>query len=400
MRLPGLPAAHRRDARNCSILIAMRFVCYLFLAAGLQAAAGQAPAQSPSANVDELLSSGIAAQQHGDYKTAIEDYRKVLALQPGLAEARANLGVALAATGQFDAAIEEDKRALAAAPNKAALRMNLALAYYKKGDMDRAHSEFEAVRAANPPPPPHLSPAVLLGYKDIQLDKEADAAALLAPLEPGHESNMDLEYVLAFALIQTGKESEGIPRMEKVARATRSADAYVIAGSSRMSRREFREARIDLDAAVELDPSLPGVNTLAGQARDALGDTDASVPAFQAALRQDPRDFTANLYLGTIRLKQRDFDSARPLLELAVQLQPAAPLPRFEMAKLNGMTGRYAEAAATLEDLEKSDPNWLDPHVELAAVYYKLHRPEDGQREREIVQQIESKQQKAGPPQQ
>jgi tetratricopeptide (TPR) repeat protein len=275
--------------------------------------------------------------------------------------------------------------------------MNLALAYYKKGDMAHAYSEFEAVHAARPS---DLSAAVLLGYTDVKLGKEAEAANLLAPLEAGHESNTDLEYVLAFALIQSGKATEGIPRMEKVARATRSADAYFIAGSSHMGRREFREARIDLDAAVELDPSLPGANTLAGQARDALGDTEAAAPAFQAALRQDPRDFTANLYLGTMRLKQRDIDSARPLLELALELQPTAPLARLQMAKLNGMTGKYAEAAATLEDLEKSDPNWLDPHVELAAIYYKLHRPEDGQRERDIVQQIESSQQKAGPPKQ
>ena len=68
----------------------MRFVCFLFLVISLQAAAGQTPKLAPSANVDSLLSSGIAAQQHGDNKAAIEDYRKALAIQPGLAEARAN----------------------------------------------------------------------------------------------------------------------------------------------------------------------------------------------------------------------------------------------------------------------------------------------------------------------
>ena len=358
----------------------MRSVCFLFLALGFQSAAGQTPQAAPSVNADQLLSSGIAAQQHGDYQTAIEDYRKVLAIQPGLAEARANLGAALSAAGQFDAAIEEDTRALAAAPNKTAVRLNLALAYYKKGDLEHARSEFEAVHAAKPL---DLSAAVLLGYTYIKLGKEAEAAKLLAPLEPGHESNTDLEYVLAYGLIQSGKETEGIPRMEKVARATRSADAYVIAGSALLNRRKFLEARADLDAAVELQPSFPGLQTMAGQARDALGDTEAALPAFQAALRQDPRDFTANLYLGTMRMKQRDFESARPLIELAVQLQPTSPLARLEMAKLNGMTGKYAEAA---------DPNWLDPHVELATIYYKLHRPEDGQRERDIVQRIEAQQ--------
>ena len=162
----------------------------------------------------------------------------------------------------------------------------------------------------------------------------------------------------------------------------------------------FKEARSDLDAAIDLNGSFPGLYTAAGQARDAQGDTDAALPAFEAALKADPKDFTANLYLGTMRLKQRDLDSARPMLELALQLQPASPMARLQMAKLNGMTGKFAEAAATLEELEKADPNWLDPHIELAAIYYKLHRPDDGQRERDIVQQLEAKQQKAGPPKQ
>jgi len=374
----------------------MQFVCFLFLALGLQAAAGQTPkpASSANVNVDELLSSGIAAQQRHDYKTAIEDYRKVLSLQPGLTEVRSNLGAALADAGEFDAAIEEDTNALATASDKTAVHMNLALAYYKKGDLLHAREQFEVVHAARPA---DVRAAVLLGNTDIRLDKEADAAKMLAPLEPGHESDMDFESVFSYALIQSGKDTEGIPRMEKVARATHSADAYVIAGSMRLHRNEFHEARTDLDKALELNPAFPGVNTLAGEARDALGDTEAAILAFQTALREDPNDFTANLYLGIIRLRQRHFERARPLLELAVKLRPQAPLARLNVAKLDGMTGRYAEAAATLEYLERTDPNWLDPHIELALVYYKLHRPEDGQREREIVQQIEAQQQKVGP---
>lgn len=341
------------------------------------------------------MRSGIAAQQHGDMKSAIEDYRQALALEPDLAEARANLGAALSADGQFDAAIEEDTRVLETAPDKTAVRMNLALAYYKKGDTEHAHAEFESVHTAWPR---DIPAAVLLGYTDIKLDREADAVATLAPLETEHESNTDLEYVLAFALIQTAKADQGLPRMEKVARATRSADAYVIAGDTRMKRSEFHDAETDLDAAIELNPALPGLYTMDGQAHDAVGDTEKSVPAFEAALRADPRDFTANLYLGVIRLKQRDFERARSLLEMALELRPNWPLARLQMAKLNGMTGKYEEAAATLEDIIKNDPKWLDPHVELATIYYKLHRPEDGQREREIVAQIEAQQQKAGPP--
>ena len=351
--------------------------------------------QEPSTgDVDGLLRKAIAEQQQGDVKSAIDDYRKVLAVRPGMAEARANLGAALADAGDLDGAIAEDSRALANAPDKTAVRMNLALAYYKKGDWQNARSAFAEVHAARPG---DLNAAMLLGYSEVKLGQPNAAVILLTPLEAEHASNMDFEYVLADALIEDGRLDQGLPRMEKSARATRSVDAFVIAGSARLHRREFKEGEADLDEAAKLDPNFPGLQTLVGQAHDALGDTDGARPAFEAALRQDSRDFMANLYLGTMLLKDRDLDHARPMLELAVQLQPHMPQARLQLAKLNSMTGKYDEAAATFEDLEKGDPNWLDPHIELAALYYKLHRPEDGQRERDIVQQLESKEQKTGP---
>ena len=372
----------------------MRFACYLTVALALHTAAGQSPKQGSTANTDALLNAAIAAQQHHDYKTAIEDYRQVLSLHPGLGEARANLGSALSADGQFDAAIEEDTKALEVAPDKTAVRMNLGLAYYKKGDVAHAHDFFQMVHAARPS---DVNATVLLAYTDIKVDKVREAATLLGPLEHGHESDMDFQYVYGYALIETGKGAEGLPRMEKVAKATRSVDAYFIAASERMQRSQFAEARADSEAALAIDPTFPGLYTLAGQACDALGDADASVPDFQAALRENPKDAMANLYLGVTRMKQRDFDSARPLLERALELNPGNPLTRLQLAKLDAISGKNPEAAATLEDLEKHDPEWLDPHVELAAIYYKLHRPTDGDRERVIVAQIQAKQQQAGP---
>jgi hypothetical protein len=44
----------------------------------------------------------------------------------------------------------------------------------------------------------------------------------------------------------------------------------------------------------------------------------------------------------------------------------------------------------------KSDPDWLEPHVELATLY-RLHRPDDGAKERQIVDRLTAKQQEQGP---
>ena len=341
------------------------------------------------------MGKGVDAQQRGDLKTAIEEYRKALSIRPRFPEARANLGAALAATGDFDGAIKEDRLAIENAPDKIAVRKNLALAYYKKGDCEHASTEFEAVHAARAS---DLAATMLLGYCDLKLHRAEKAVGLLIPLEKANQNDMDFEYVLGSALIQTGKEAEGVPRMERVAQTTRSAEAYAIAGSARLNLTEFKQARIDLDAALELDTKILGLYTLAGQARDALGDTDAAQSAFEAALREDPRDATASLYLGAILLKKREVEKAQPLLEMALQQQPENRQARLQMAKLDAIQGKNVEAVALLEALEKADPNWLDPHVELAPLYYKLHRAEDGQRERKLVEDIQVRQQQAGPP--
>ena len=113
-------------------------------------------------------------------------------------------------------------------------------------------------------------------------------------------------------------------------------------------------------------------------------------------MRANPHDYNANLYTGMYRLNLGDYDTARPLLELALQLEPDSPMARIKLAELNGMTGNYAEAVRELEKLEKANPDWAEPHVQLAALYYKVHRAEDGQRERSIVEEIETKRQQSG----
>jgi tetratricopeptide (TPR) repeat protein len=363
----------------------MHVASILYAGLLIQAAAGQTAA----GDAQSALREGTIAQQHGDLKTAIAEFKRALSLNPNLIEARANLGAALAASGQLDAAIEEDDRVLELSPQNDAVRMNLAMAYYRTGNWNQARAEFEKLHAAHPS---DASIAILLGNTYNKLGREADAVTLLAPLEQGRADDFQFEYVYAYALIRSGKQEAGLPRMEKLAKAKNSAEAWLIAGSVRYYRDEMEIACADLDAAIALNPKLPGLYTMSGQARYALKDFAGAASSFQAALRSDPMDFVANRDLGAMRLKANDLESARPLLELALQLHPDDPLTRLEIAKLNDQTGKYAEAASILEELVRTDPNWLDPHWLLASVYAELKRPGDSKREREIAVQIRTRQ--------
>jgi len=47
-----------------------------------------------------------------------------------------------------------------------------------------------------------------------------------------------------------------------------------------------------------------------------------------------------------------------------------------------------AEARAALESIVKESPQFVEAHVSLATVYYRLKRKADGDREREIVKTL------------
>jgi len=214
-------------------------------------------------NPDQLLKSAIGAQQSGDFQKAIQEYRKVLRLRPDTLEAKVNLGAALAHVGQFDEAIAEYRSALSSATQKNPILMNLGLAYYKKGDFDHAREQFEIVNTAQPN---DVQVAILLGDTYVRLGRPAAAVDLLEPLEGSNAQNLDFEYVLGLALIKASRRREGILKIEKVAESSHSADAYMLAGSTLMGLDDYEPARRDLEAALRLDPKLPGLYSLAGRA--------------------------------------------------------------------------------------------------------------------------------------
>jgi Flp pilus assembly protein TadD len=346
-------------------------------------------------NPDALLKHGIEEQQSGDFSAAIRDYRKVLELRPTEIEAKVNLGAALAHIGQFDEAITVYRSALPYLKDKNPVLLNLALAYYKKGDFEHAREQFEILHGAQPN---SLQVVILLGDSDLRMGKSEAALTLLEPLESKYAQNMDFEYVLGSALIATkGKRREGVAQIERVAKTNSDTSAYMLAGATLLDLNEYEQARVDLEAALRLNPRLPKVYTLVGTARDKTGDVKNAEAAFREALKTNPDDFEANLYLGAILYKRRDTAEAKGYLDRALLLKSSDSMARYEAAMLKSTSGDYEAAAHELELLVKDDPDWLEPHVELATLYYRLHRPEDGAKERQIVDSLTAKQQAQGP---
>jgi len=368
------------------MLAIMRLILFLALIVTFSSAQERDP--------DRLLSDAIQAQQRGDYQLAITEYRQLLALRPDNVEAKVNLGAALAHVGQFDEAIAIYQSTLPSLKDKSRVILNLGLAYYKKGDLANAREQFSTLHQSSPG---NVQVAILLADTEIKLGDAESATGMLEPLEKANANNADFDYVLGLALIKSGHRRDGIPPMEKSAELAKSGDAYMLAGATLMDLNEFERARHDLEAALQLAPGLRGLHTLVGTARDKTGDQKEAEPAFRTAIKENPDDFEANLYLGALLYKRRQIEEATIYLDHAVKLKPADVMARYESAMLKSTAGDYEEAARELEGVVRDNPDWLEPHVELASLYYKLHRPGDGAKERATVDRLTAEQQAKGP---
>jgi len=98
--------------------------------------------------------------------------------------------------------------------------------------------------------------------------------------------------------------------------------------------------------------------------------------------------------LGAVLNTERDLDGARQHLQRALELKPDSSLARYEWARLERTEGHVEAAVKDFERVVHDDPNWAQPHVELAALYFRLNRQEDGDRERATFDRLTAEQQK------
>lgn len=340
-----------------------------------------AHAQSPQ----ELVQDAQQKQRAGDLEGAAAEYRQFLQIVPDATAIHSNLGAALAGLGRFEEAIVEYKIALKQSPSLVEARLNLALCYYKMGRIQDASLELEQVHKANPD---NRQALLLLSDCYMRLGREGDVTRILEPEEARYPDDLAIAYLLGTSYIRDKRIAEGQVLVDRILRNGDSAEAHLMLGTAKMGISDYAGARDEFAKAEVLNPNLPEVHVLYAQALTFTGDSDLAEKEFKAELRQDPYNFQANLQLGAIAKQQQDFVQARKYFERAGETRPGDPGVGYQLALLTVEDGSLDKAREMLEGLIKESPQFLEAHVSLAQVYYRLKRPEDGKKEREIVQKL------------
>jgi tetratricopeptide (TPR) repeat protein len=342
-------------------------------------AAVGAPAQT---SPQELVQDAMQKQQAGDLAGAVPEYREFLRLHPEATAIHSNLGAALAGLGRYQEALPEYKIALKQSPKLVGARLNLALAYYKTGQIDEATTQLERVYAEDAA---NHQAVLLLADCYLRMGREDDIIRVLQPEEQRYPDDLAVAYLLGTALIRQKRVEEGQVLVDRILRNGDSAEAHLMLGTAKMNVQDFAGARDEFAKAVALNPNLPEVHVLYAKALVFTGDSDLSAKEYQTELKVDPYNFDANLQLGATARQEQQFDEATKYFARALETRPGDPGVRYQQALIAIDKSETDEARQLLEGLIKESPQFTEAHVSLSLVYYKLKRPEDSKREREIV---------------
>jgi Flp pilus assembly protein TadD len=159
---------------------------------------------------------------------------------------------------------------------------------------------------------------------------------------------------------------------------------------TKMRPGELDGALADIRRCLVLKPGLTEAHVVHGRILTMNGDLVGADAAFRRALAADPNSFDALLKLGAPARQQGRPAEARDVLNGAPAIRSGDIRIRFQLALVESAEGRDVRVVELPESVVKDAPNFLEAHIQLTALYFRIRRPDEGRRERRIVDGFEA----------
>lgn len=356
--LPSI-AALRLD---CPRLSRFKIIALYLLALSLlvpELAIGQ-PSQL---DIETSFRAGQAALRQGDFQLAIKEFKKVLAMDPGLVEAEANLGLAYQSVLDFDSAAGYLAHALHERPNIPGLNVILGMDYLKLGSPEKALPYLQhALELAPSSPDAHDAMAL---YQLTQDDFQGAAEQ--------YRKIAELNSDKPEALFKIGHEY-----LDLAARlAYRGARLYPdsawgrrFLGDMLFQRARWEDAPREYQKALALDPHQSGLHTLLGEVDLHTGKLDDAEAEFRQELQLDSRFERAWLGLATLQLAKGQASDALASVSTVWKNSPEFFKSRTDFPSIDLAPETAQACVSRLLDTPEGPPK----HFLLSALYASMNQ--------------------------
>ncbi|MBZ5656650.1 MAG: tetratricopeptide repeat protein [Acidobacteriia bacterium] len=337
-----------------------------------------APART-AVNPQKAFEAGEAALHGGRLDEAERDFRQVLAIDPGVAGAYANLGVIHMRRKQWPQALAMLRKAEKLAPNISGIRLNIGLVYFRWNDFRSAIKPFESVVRDVPD---SYQARHLLGLCYFFDDRWTDAITTLEPLWGRASDQLNYLYVLGIAAYKSKNsalEEKALGRLVEI--GENSPEFHLLMGKAHLNREEYDEAVRELETSAKADPKLPFVHFNLGLAYLHKQQFEQARTEFQKDIAIEPDVAFAYEQLGSVESTLGNEDEAAKNYRQALKVNAQLVSAHMGLAKIEEHRQHYAAALAELDQIIRLDSGNAGARYLRGQVLMRMGREKEGRAE-------------------
>ncbi len=307
--------------QSCVILSAVLLLCFF-----------TARASAETGTEEEVLYRASVAAGNAmrrlDYATAEQEYQKIVKLAPKVAEVHSNLGLACYLQGKLEPAALHFQSALKLKPSLYAPNYFLARIRYKQGKFREA---LPLVELALKLEPENVEACRQLASTQVALKAAGRGIAQYRSCLKKDSRQMEVLYDLGVVYMNLAAQS-----FDHVADLPRSAFSSLIRAS--------HYANLDESGLAERGAWIQVVRT-----------------EYRTAILKGPLIPGLRAMLGTLEMKEGNWEAANELFEQELKLDPASYLARYGLAEVSFQRQDLAKALSYLNDAARIRPEFFEP---------------------------------------
>jgi tetratricopeptide (TPR) repeat protein len=345
---------------------------------------------SPAATADpaQLFKAGQQALQENRLNDAESDFRRVLAANPGVGGAYANLGVVYMRRKQWAKALETLRQAEHLMPQVAGIRLNIGLAYFRQNEFLKAIPPFESVVRDQPDA---VQPRHLLGLCYFFAERWADAANMLEPLWAQESGQLSYLYVLSIAAHRAGqKEWDERATAQLIKAGEGSPEFHLFMGKAHLNLEQYDLALTDFQAAEKANPNLTFIHFNLGLTYLKKQDYEHARDEFLKDAAVEPELAFNYDELGDVYSLMQQYSDAEKAYRRALERDPRLLNSYVGLAKVYQHTQNYQKALDAIDSAARLDPVRTDIHYLKGQILLRLGRKEEGRKELEASVRIDN----------
>lgn len=328
----------------------------------------------------------LALEQKGLNAEAEKIWIAIAKADPQNAEALAHLGLVEARQEHFESAIDNYRKAIAINPDLPGLQMNLGLTLFKVAQFPDAIKSFSSEIRKHPG---DLRLTILLGMAHYGLKDYLVAIPYLKRATEHDSQDVALRLALAHSCMRS-KQYQCVLDAHKEILALQpvSAEADILAGEALDQMGDSAGATKELRAAVAAEPNQPNVHFGLGYLLWTENKWSEAANEFQLETQNYPEHLKARIYLADSWVQQSEFDKSLPELEKLGAGNESESIVHRDLGIIYAHSGRNEDAIRELGMAEQSDPEDLESRTRLAKLYELVGKREESNAELEAARKL------------